>query len=703
MPDLAAKLKRLNEAARELATCSGEAELFERILDVVERVFHRNSAAVLLCDEARTHLRIRSARGYDPSVVATYHAPIGQGIAGTVAATGASRLVADVRAEPDYLPGVDAAISEMAVPLVVDGEVIGVLDVESREGPFDQTDMALLEVFGEQAAWAMRHGRALASAAEQARRLREIAKTAHRLNTVHDAEAVLAESLDGACSALGLERAALLLIDRATSELEVHAARGYGAIVGKRISMARGITGAVARTGEAILVSDVTADPRYVGGVHGGAAEMAVPLRVRGEILGVLDSESPEQGAFGPQDLELFQAFADQAAVALHNARLFRRLEEANERLRTNVEEVERLNVELEAYAKQISRANEALENQIRQLTAVHLAGQAITSSLDLGETLGAILRMSGEIVRSSSGAIKLLDEETHELRVAARAGAIVDDLEGASYRYGLPLRIGDRTIGVFELARLANEQLGDDEKKLLETLASQAAIAIENARLFEDTQRVYYATLKSLAQALEARDEYTRGHSERVADLALVLARGLGLPEERCRLVHDAALLHDIGKIGVRDDVLLAPRKLSELELSVIRQHPAYGSMILGPLKFLGEVSRIVRFHHERWDGTGYPDGLAGEAIPLEARIIAVADCYDAMTSTRPYRSARSHDDALEEIARFSGVHFDPAVAGAFVAAIGARRADGWVPGAVSEGAGPVSILRRFTEGAGG
>jgi len=211
------------------------------------------------------------------------------------------------------------------------------------------------------------------------------------------------------------------------------------------------------------------------------------------------------------------------------------------------------------------------------------LAGQAITSSLDLQETLDTIMEMSAEIVAGSSSAIKLIDRETQEMRVMARAGKVIET--ASLLTFDLPLKVGARTIGVLELVREANKQLGDAERKMLETLGSQAAIAIENARLFENAQRIYYETLKSLAKALEARDDYTRGHSERVAALSLAIAEDLDLDEDTRHLVYNSALLHDIGKIGVRDAILLKPRPLSDDEKKVIRHHPSYGNAILRPL----------------------------------------------------------------------------------------------------------------------
>jgi putative nucleotidyltransferase with HDIG domain len=192
--------------------------------------------------------------------------------------------------------------------------------------------------------------------------------------------------------------------------------------------------------------------------------------------------------------------------------------------------------------------------------------------------------------------------------------------------------------------------------------------VAIENARLFEDTQHTCLQAINSLAAALEARDAYTRGHSERVARFALLCAEELGLDDEQRDIIRKAALLHDIGKIGIRDDVLNKPMKLTPEERAIISKHPSFGSEILGPIKFLSEVRQLVTHHHERWDGTGYPDGLKGQEIPIESRIVAVADAYDAMTSARAYRGRMNREDALEELKRNSGSQFDPHVLAVFL-----------------------------------
>jgi response regulator RpfG family c-di-GMP phosphodiesterase/putative methionine-R-sulfoxide reductase with GAF domain len=661
----ARRMELLHRARLALNEVSDPEALLERILELAHDALGFDSVAILL--EDRAALEVRKARGRHGILGLRIEA--GKGIAGSVFQSGRAEVLADVTADPRHIPGgVEGERSEMAVPMVLDGATIGVLDAASvKAGAFSQLDLEIFTAFAAQVASAIRQAEQLKRIQDQARSLRHIARAGHILNTRHDLDECLEEILLAADQAMGLGRVALLLVEPLSQDLVVHSAVGYGDVIGERIPMGKGVTGRVGVTGRAEWVPDVSLDPDYVEGVAGGRSEMAVPLKVFGELIGVLDTESTEEGAFGAEELELFSAFADQVAVALHNARLIQGLEEANARMVSNVEEMGRLNWELETYAKAIQEANNSLGIQIRQLTAIHKAGQAITSSLDLNKTLDVILRTTAGIVDSSTGAIRLIDEETKELKLKAQAGKLLDP--GAPFsKLDLPLKIGDKTIGVFELIRSASAEVDEGERRMLETLASQASIAIENARLFEDTQRTYYDTLRALAKALEARDDYTRGHSERVAELSLSIAHGMDLDEEDCNVIFNAALLHDIGKIGVRDAVLLSESPLTSSEMDIIRKHPTYSNTILGPLKFLGKVSEFVKFHHEAWDGSGYPNGLKGEDIPFISRIITVADAYDAMTSTRPYREAKTHLEALEELRRGAGKQFDPKIVDTFL-----------------------------------
>lgn len=231
-----------------------------------------------------------------------------------------------------------------------------------------------------------------------------------------------------------------------------------------------------------------------------------------------------------------------------------------------------------------------------------------------------------------------------------------------------VPLRMRDRLLGWLSVASFTPfRRFTEGQRKLLAIVASRAALAIENARLYEDLRRTFQQTIESLANTIDKMDHYTRGHSERVALYATRLARSLGLDEKQVEIVRQAALMHDIGKIGCVMN-LNKPGKLTPSEYESFQKHPTYGKEILGPIQFLEPVIPGVFLHHERWDGRGYPLGLGKEKIPLIARIITVADTYDAMTSDRAYRKALPHEVAMNEIERCSGSQFDPDLANEFV-----------------------------------
>jgi HD-GYP domain-containing protein (c-di-GMP phosphodiesterase class II) len=198
--------------------------------------------------------------------------------------------------------------------------------------------------------------------------------------------------------------------------------------------------------------------------------------------------------------------------------------------------------------------------------------------------------------------------------------------------------------------------------------LVQHASIAIKNAFLYQSLQKAHLQTIIGLAEALETRDAYTRGHSDRAVEYAVAVSQMLGLTYEQADRLQYAVILHDIGKIGIPDSILNKPGKLTEEEFGLMKTHPVKGANILSKIPFLSRMAMVVRHHHERWDGTGYPDGLAGKDIPIESRIVAVLDSYEAMTSDRIYRKAPGSEYAQNELRRCAGTQFDPMVVEAFL-----------------------------------
>jgi HD-GYP domain-containing protein (c-di-GMP phosphodiesterase class II) len=230
-----------------------------------------------------------------------------------------------------------------------------------------------------------------------------------------------------------------------------------------------------------------------------------------------------------------------------------------------------------------------------------------------------------------------------------------------------VPLRIGARFMGFISLVSFTkSRRFEEGQRKLLSIIASRAAAAIENARLYQDLQDTFQQTIRGLAKAIDKMDRYTSGHSDRVALYAIYLAKQLGLSPDQIEIVRQSALMHDIGKIGCVLN-LNKPGKLTNDEYEVFKKHPIFGRDILDPIKFLHPLIPGVHLHHERWDGRGYPLKLKGNDIPLIARIISIADTYDAMTSDRSYRRALPHEVALAEIERCASTQFDPDLAANF------------------------------------
>ncbi len=353
-------------------------------------------------------------------------------------------------------------------------------------------------------------------------------------------------------------------------------------------------------------------------------------------------------------------------------------------------------------------------------LSALLKASMALAESLDLGSVLQVAIESVVDVLRLETGAIYLLAGEgsvrlgaatpalpqdfpdefrvmsltdhPHIAEANATGGPVfisdtsVADLTAAERRVckarGLrsilyvPLMIEGSAAGTCIVGTSTRVHEFDDvDIVLCRTLSAQIALAVANARLYEQTQAAaaelacaYDATLEGWALALEMRDAETLGHTVRSAGLAVEMASALGVPDAELRHVHRGALLHDIGKMVVPDSVLNKPGPLDDEEWVVMRRHPEYARDFLSRIDYLRPALDIPYCHHERWDGAGYPQGLAGEDIPLPARVFAVIDVYDALTSDRPYRRAWSRADALAHIRSGAGTHFDPAVVDVFL-----------------------------------
>jgi HD-GYP domain-containing protein (c-di-GMP phosphodiesterase class II) len=238
-----------------------------------------------------------------------------------------------------------------------------------------------------------------------------------------------------------------------------------------------------------------------------------------------------------------------------------------------------------------------------------------------------------------------------------------------------VPLLAKGKVVGVLEMFNRTPLDPQPEWIDFLETLAGQTAIAIDNAMLFQDLQRynlelslAYDTTLEGWSRALDLRDHETEGHTQRVTDMTVRLVRSMGLSEGDLLHIRRGALLHDIGKMGIPDAILLKPGPLTDDEMDIMRLHPVYAHDLISPIAFLHPALDIPYCHHEKWDGSGYPRGLKGEEIPLAARIFAIVDVYDALHSDRPYRPAWPDQRVVEHIKFLSGTHFDPVVVDAFL-----------------------------------
>ncbi|MGC8855769.1 MAG: GAF domain-containing protein [Anaerolineae bacterium] len=593
-----------------------------------------------------------------------------RGLSGWVIRHGETVRSGEVREDPRYVESYAGIRSGLYVPLKSGERIIGSIAVESEEpNAFDEADEQFLSIIAAQVAAGIENARLYQESKEQAREFAALYETARAVAAHHDLERVLETIVKRTARLMGTPICGIYLYEEQSNDLVMAVNIGSPAALGVRLKMGEGLSGQIAQSRQPLRLDDYqawTGRPSHYDNVPLRAV-LGVPMIYNGELLGVLNvaETGDSERKFNDNDARLLSLFANTAASAIYSARLFRQLEMQVQRL-SALHEVDST---IAATTDLRLSLRVALDHVIRllnvdaacvftfdptTLTLEYVAGNGFRRGFEsrpplrLGEGLAGKAALQGTMVQS-------LDPQEFATEFS-NPGAIA--AEGFRSCLAVPLTSKGKTAGVLEIYRRETFSPDSEWLDFLHILAGQIALAIDHAHLLEKLERAntelmmaYDATIEGWSRALDLRDHETEGHTQRVSELTLRLARAMRIPEHQVIHIHRGALLHDIGKIGVPDSILHKEGPLTPEEWEIMRQHPRLAYDLMNPIVYLRPAVDIPYCHHEKWDGTGYPQGLKGEEIPLAARIFAVADVFDALTSDRPYRKAWPVEQALQYI----------------------------------------------------
>ncbi len=405
-----------------------------------------------------------------------------------------------------------------------------------------------------------------------------------------------------------------------------------------------------------------------------------VPLTSAGHNLGLIVSMYLAERDFTERDIRVMKGIAHQVSTALEQARLHRYSVDKAMELSHKIETIQVMN-EIDRSILSTLEPEEILETAVRMVSKLIPADRATVALVD--RELQEFKYVSGFGIASiqKGSLILFCDTDASDVVFTGRPQYVPDfseyspllPLEQKLLKEGflshmrVPLAVKGEVIGVLSAGSKRKAAYTPENLQTLEKLASQISVALENARLISDLQELFLGTIKSLSSAIDTKSPWTAGHSERVTAYALAIGKEMGFSQKELKDLELAGLLHDIGKLGTYEAILDKPGRLTDEEMSIMREHPAKGAAILEPIKLLMDIRPAIKYHHEYYNGTGYPEGLKDEAIPLFARVLTVADTVDAMAADRPYRKGRALPDIMAELERCSGTQFDPKVVAIF------------------------------------
>jgi putative nucleotidyltransferase with HDIG domain len=514
---------------------------------------------------------------------------------------------------------------------------------------------------------------------ERERELEAIALISARLRTAKTFNEMLSHLLDQTLELVQGEAGSIWLYDPVNEVIELKTQRGWNdEFIGSSYKLGEGIPGWVVQRGKALVTREFRQDEQVPeenrSPIPSGVGGACVPLHTEDSIVGVMFIHVTLPRELTPGEIRILNALAEIGGSSIHRMFLHEQ----------TIKQVERL-AALRSIDLAISSVFElqvtltiVINEVIKQLQVdaacilMMQPGNRLEYAVGQGFYTRNIEATNLRITEGNAGRavmerriVEVPDLENIDGKFV-RAQLLADE-RFISY-YAVPLITKGEVQGVLEIFHRTRIAPNHEWLNFLETLGGQAAIAIENSMLFQDLQRsnfelamAYDATIEGWSRALDLRDRETEGHTQRVTDMTLKLARKMGLSEERVILIKRGALLHDIGKMGVPDYILHKPEQLSEEEQAIMRKHPQLAYDMLEPIAYLRDALNIPYCHHEKWDGSGYPRGLAGTQIPLEARLFAIVDVWDAITTDRPYRKSWPRKKALKYIREQSGKYFDP------------------------------------------
>ncbi len=593
-------------------------------------------------------------------------------------------LANDVAQIPDFfsrwIQGFDL-FNLLIIPMTIERRITGLVYAANKPGGFGGDDSKLLTIFANQAAIIIENARLY----EETKRWAEEIGSVYSIGVATTSTLSLDEVLDSVCQQVSrlmkVSSFYIALYDAEKDELHFELTLDEEVTLAKfarKLADGAGLSGWIVQSKQPLLIRDAEKEEFPVGAIVVGMPArswLGVPLLYMDQVVGVMGVQSYQPNAFDEDDRQLLSTIAAQVAIAIENARLFA---ETNGRakdlallLGTSIAISSSLDLDqiLKTVAQQIIASLVATFCRISLLdeTGKNLVIRAVypireqEAKEDFSRQCPLAMAPWHKRV-IETGEPVVLRQDVPELALSDEECKLVLT-EGVKSAALIPLIVGGRMLGVISLGEKRSWERSPftpGKVKLCQSIAAQAAVAIENARLYEELRQSFLQTIAALAAAVDAKDAYTGGHSQRTTELGAAIAQELGLSDQEIELIRYAGLLHDVGKIGISEQILGKPGPLDAEEWEAVRRHPALGADIVERAAALQQLVPVIMHHHERYDGQGYPSRLRGEDIPLKARILAVADAYEAMTSDRAYRPAMSVQQALDTLRQGADKQWD-------------------------------------------